>query len=328
MTKRTSALAGAAAAAIILGGCGGSAHVIGAAAPLAAISPQAFAARFPGAPGLLRGTEVADGVGQWRAGDRVLLGLSFEHGAAPTDRMLLVDLGSEPGRHPRFRRKVGVFGDEIEIDSPTRATRLRVYDAQGNLLADNPGQLAEVFLDYGPYEVARIGGGYAIATGEPDKPRENPHPEVTLQSLEPGVYGMMSLLAFGEGAGANPTLEGLIRQAFTTGQKLSLLWSWGRFEIRIGDVATLAPGVGPLEGLGVDDAYDSQIRVSVSGKEALHGRVILAPTYAPLGLCGGIVAAELVNSSDPSIRARVVLLGAARGPEDANITTTDSRTGR
>ena len=316
-------------AACLLAGCGGPTHVVGASVVTIAAAPrESLAQRFPGAATVLSGLDIASDLGQWRAGDRVLLGLSFVRGSARTDRMLLVELGAEPGRRPRFRRKVGVFGDEIEIDSPTRATRLHVFDADGVELADDPAQLAEVFLDYGPFEVARIGGGYAIATGEAEKPRENPHPEIALEALEPGVYGMMSLLAFGEGAGANPTLDGLIRQAFTTGQKLSLLFSWGRFEIRIGDVSAMQPGTGPLAGLGIRTAYDSQVKVSVSGKEALSGRALLAPTYAPLGLCGGIIAAELVNHADPGIRARVVLLGAARGPTEANTPTTDSRTDR
>ncbi len=309
-------------------GCGTTPHVTGAvAAALKAPTAPGLATRFPGAAGLLAGVETADSISAWRTGDQVLLGLSFSRGAERTDRMLLVELLEGPGKRSKFRRKVGVFGDEIEIESPTRATRLRLFDAAGEELSDRRGQLAEIFLDYGPIEVARIGGGYAIATGADDSPRENPHPEVSLDSLRPGVYGMMALLAFGDGASDNPTLAKLIEQAFTLGQKMNLLLTWGRFEIRFGGVERLAAGAEPVPGLVMGEAFDSEVRISIGRSEALSGRVVVVPTYAPLGLCGGVVSGELVNSSDPTIRASLVLLGAIRGAEVTNATPTDAKAG-
>jgi hypothetical protein len=312
----------------LLPGCGTTPHVTGAVA--AALSPptaQGLATRFPGAAGLLEGVDTADSISAWRTGDRVLLGLSFSRGTERTERMLLVELLEGPGRRARFRRKVGVFGDEIEINSPTRATRLRLFDAAGEELSDRRGQLAEIFLDYGPIEVARIGGGYAIATGADDSPRENPHPEVSLESLRPGVYGMMALLAFGDGASDNPTLAKLIEQAFTLGQKMNLFLTWGRFEIRFGGVERLAAGAEPVPGLVMGEAFDSEVRISIGRSEALSGRVVVVPTYAPLGLCGGVVAGELVNSADPTIRASLVLLGAIRGAEVTNDIPTNAKAG-
>lgn len=317
--------------ALLLGlmpGCGMTPHMTGAvASALAPSTAVELAGRFPGASGLLTGIESAESIGAWRAGDRVLIGLSFSRGTARTDRMLLVELLDGPGKRARFRRTVGVFGDEVPIDSPTRATRLRLFDASGEELSDRRGQLAEIFLDYGPVEVARVGGGYAIATGAADEPRENPHPEVSLEALKPGVYGMMSLLAFGEGASGSPTLAKLIEQAFTAGQRFNLLLSWGRFEIRFGEVEPLGAGAEPVPGLMPGEGYDCEVRVSIGRSEALSGRVVVAPTFAPLGLCGGLVAGELVNSADPTIRASLVLLGAERGPVDANDSTTNAKAG-
>ncbi|VAX37345.1 hypothetical protein MNBD_PLANCTO03-696, partial [hydrothermal vent metagenome] len=229
---------------------------------------------------------------------------------------------------PKFRRKVGVFGDEITIDSATRATRLQLFAADGRPISNKRGQLAEIFLDFGPIEVARVGGGYAIATGDRDEPKENPRPEIDLEQLTPGVYGMMSLLAFGEGASDSPTLSRLIERAFTTGQKLRLLLSWGRFEIRFGEVELLESGAEPVPGFVVGEAFDCEVRVSIGGREALHGRAVLVPTFAPLGLCGGIVSSELVNTADPEIRASVVLLGAIRGPVITNETVTNAKVGK
>lgn len=292
----------------------GTVHVTGASAvPLTAPSESGLARRFPGASALVEGIETAASADRWAAGDRVLLGMTFVNGLDETERLLLVELLDEPGRRPVFRRRVNVFGDELRIDSSTRAVRLGLFDADGAVIDERAGQLAEVFLDYGPVEVARIGGGYAISTGGDDEPRENPRPEIELETLTPSVYGMMSLLAFGDGASDNPTLAKLIQRAFTAGQQLRLLWTWGKFEIRFGDVDRLAPGAEPVPGLRGVEAYDCQIRVSIGGVEALSGRAVVVPTYAPLGLCGGIVAAELVNSANPSLRAGLVLLGAERG---------------
>ena len=312
----------------LLGGCGMTPHVTGAVATaLEAPTESALASRFPGAEALLSGVESADTIGQWRPGDRVLLGLSFTRGSRQTDRMLLVELQDEPGRRRRFRRRVNVFGDEVPIDSPTLATRLRLFDEQGEELSDKAGQLAEIFLDYGPIEVARVGGGYAIATGSSDEPRDNPHPEITLEMLKPGVYGMMALLAFGEGATDNPTLSSLIEQAFTLGQKWNLLMAWGRFEIRFGEVRRLEPGEEPVPGFAPGEAYDCEVRISIGSTEALAGRAVVAPAHAPLGLCGGIIAGDLVNSADPSIRASIVLLGAQRAPEPTNEPVTNAKAG-
>ena len=297
-------------------GCMGTVHVTGASAvPLTAPSESGLERRFPGASALVEGIDTAGVPGRWRAGDRVLLGMTFANGTAETERLLLVELHEEPGRRPVFRRRVNVFGDELRIDSPTRAVRLGLFDAEGGVIDQRAGQLAEVFLDYGPVEVARIGGGYAISPGGDDEPRENPRPEIELETLTPSVYGMMSLLAFGDGASDNPTLAKLIQRTFTAGQQLRLLWTWGKFEIRFGDVERLADGAEPVPGLRGIEAYDCQIRISIGGVEALSGRAVVVPTYAPLGLCGGIVAAELVNSANPSLRAGIVLLGAERGGE-------------
>ncbi len=313
---------------VALTGCGGAVHVTGASA--IALSPPAagvLAERYPGASILLAGFEQADSVGVWRTGDRVLIGLSFLRGTTRTDRLLMVELLEGPGKRPRFERRVGVFDDELKIDSPTRATRLRLYEADGTPISDKRGQLAEIFLDYGPIEVARVGGGYAIATGDRDAPRENPRPEIDLDELTPGVYGMMSLLAFGEGASDSPTLSRLVERAVTMGQKFGLLFSLGRFEIRFGEVELLAAGAEPVPGFVIGEAYDCEIRISIGKKEALSGRAVLVPTFAPLGLCGGIVSCELVNSANPEIRASVVLLGAVRGPVVTNNTLTNAKVG-
>ncbi|MBZ0173445.1 MAG: hypothetical protein K8E66_13760, partial [Phycisphaerales bacterium] len=307
-------------------GCGTTPHVTAATAiALTPPAPATLMARFPGAAGLLGTIEAADSTGRWRTGDRVLLGLSFARGSSRTDRMLLVELRDRPGRRPRFERTVAVFGDEVRIDSPTRATLLTLYDADGRLISDQKGQLAEIFLDYGPIEVARVGGGYAIATGAPDRPRENPHGDVTLDALRPGVYGMMSLLAFGEGASDNPTLAALIEQAFTLGQKLKLLFSWGRFEIRFGAVEPLDPHALPVPGFAPREGFDCEVRISIGENEALSGRAVVVPPDAPLGLCGGIVAAELTNSADPGLSASLVLLGASRGAADTNEGSTNHK---
>jgi hypothetical protein len=297
-------------------GCSTTPRVTGAAAaPLPPANAERVAERFSGAASLLAGLEAADEPGRWRTGDRLLIGLTFEDGGSVTERMLLVELTENPGRRAHYRRRVDVFGEDVRIDSPTREVILGLYDAEGRLLAEQPGQLAEIFLDHGPVEVARIGGGFAIATGAADEPRESPRPEITLEALTPSVYGMMSLLAFGDGASDNPTLARLIRQAFTTGQQFRLLWTWGRFEIRFGEVSPLSPGSRPVPGLRVEEGYDCEIRVSIGGVEALSGRAVVAPPHAPLGLGGGILRAELVNSAAPSIRIGLVLLGAARGED-------------
>lgn len=328
MNRRALATSAGVALAFLAAGCGTTPHITGAAALALTPTPaDTLAARFPGAARVLPGIRVADATGQWRTGDRVLLGLSFLRGDTRTDRMLLVELLDGPGRRPRFRRTVSVFGDELKIDSATRATRLRLFDADGEPVSDRQGQLAELFFDYGPVEVARIGGGYAIATGTSEERRENPHPEITLDDLQPGVYGMMALLAFGEGANDNPTLSNLIEQAFTFAQKLNLLFSLGRFEIRFGQVEPLAPGAAPVPGFTPAEGYDCEVRVSIGGDEALSGRAVVVPPDAPLGLCGGIVAGDLTNSADPSIRATIVLLGADRGPELANDNTTNDNPG-
>ncbi len=296
-------------------GCMGTVHMTGAAAlPMTPPSESSLETRFPGASALLDGIEAARETGQWRPGDRALLGMTFTRGSSATERLLLVELKAEPGRRAFFRRRVNVFGDELRINSPTRAVRLGLFDAEGEVIDERDGQLAEVFLDYGPIEVARIGGGYAISTGnDDDEPNENPRPEIELETLTPSVYGMMSLLAFGDGASDNPTLARLMQRAFTTGQKLRLLWTWGKFEIRFGEVKKLDDDAEPVPGLRGVEAYDCELRISIGGVEALSGRAVVVPTYAPLGLFGGIVAAELVNSANPSLRAGVVLLGAERG---------------
>jgi hypothetical protein len=188
-----------------------------------------------------------------------------------------------------------------------------VFDDRGELVSASDGQLAEIFLEHGPWEVARIGGGYAIATGGSSGAPENPRPEVTLEQLRPGVYGMMSLLAFGEGAGENAALAGLIERAFTMGQKLGLLFSMGQFEIRIGAVRPIASDAPARQGLEGLECYDCQVLVSVNGKLALSGRAVLTPSVAPLGTCGGIVLADLTNAVEPDIRVGVVLLASQRG---------------
>lgn len=302
---------------ILLAGCSTRVHMTGAAAvPLTPPSETSLVSRFPGAGLLVDGVETAQAGGEWHAGDRVLVGLTFANGSSVTERMLLVELEEQAGRRPVFRRRVDVFGDELRIESPTRSVRLGLFDAEGEVIDERFGQLAEIFLDYGPIEVAKIGGGYAISTGDSDEPRENPKPDITLETLTPSVYGMMSLLAFGDGASDNPTLAKLIQRAFTMGQQLRLVWTWGKFEIRFGEVERLAPDAEPVPGLRGIEAYDCQVRISIGGVEALSGRAVVAPTYAPLGLCGGIVAAELVNSSNPSLRSGIVLLGAERGEPD------------
>ena len=313
--RRLAAGLGAACIACVPG-CMGTVHVTGASAvPLTAPSEPGLVKRFPGASALVDGVDTAAVTGRWRSGDRVLLGMTFANGSAETERLLLVELLEEPGKRPFFRRRVNVFGDELRIDSPTRAVRLGLFDAEGEVIDQRAGQLAEVFLDYGPVEVARIGGGYAISTGGDDEPRENPRPDIAIETLTPSVYGMMSLLAFGDGASDNPTLASLIQRAFTAGQQLRLLWTWGKFEIRFGDVERLAEGAEPVPGLRGVEAYDCEIRISIGGVEALSGRAVVVPTFAPLGLCGGIVAAKLVNSANPRLRAGIVLLGAGRGAE-------------
>lgn len=321
-------VAAACAWAAAMVGCSGTAHVVGAGAtPLVPRTEMALERRFPGASGLLEGVATATEPLAWRPGDRVLLGLTFVNGSNRTERLLLVELTSEPGERPVFRRRVDVFGEDLRIQSPTRAVVLGLYDEVGTLLSERPGQLAEVFLDHGPVEVARIGGGYAISTGDREGPRQNPRPEVTIEALTPSVYGMMSLLAFGDGAADNPMLAKLIQNAFTLSQQLKLLWTMGRFEIRFGQVERLGPGVEPVPGLDVGEAYDCEVRISVGGDEALVGRAVVAPTFAPLGLCGGIVAAELINVANPSMRAELVLLGAARGPTESGNETNVMRTG-
>ncbi len=274
--------------------------------------------RFPGAEAILKGFAISSTPRSWSPGDKVLIGLSFDHGTSSTDRMLLVELLDSPGNDPLYTTHIGVYGQSLAISSPTWATRLRVYDSKGKLLSDKQGQLAELFLQFGPAEVARLGGGYGITTNAPrDEHAKNPHPENDLETLKPSVYGLMSLLAFGEGAGKNPVLESLISKALTSRQLLGLVFSMGRFQIRIGDSQPLTSPAQRASLAAISpalhEAYLADIIISVGKHEALAGRATLVPNQSPLGLCGGILEGQLTNLDDPSIHARFVLLAAQHG---------------
>ena len=298
-----------------LAGCG-HARIVPAAVIASDPLPQGVD-EFPGAPRILDGLDIAPDLGQWRTGDAVLVGLTFERAGQITRRLLLIELLDAPGRGRHYSRTVGVYDKDIAIDSPTRATRLSLFDEHAAHLSTSEGEFVELFLDHAPWHAANLGGGFTLATNEPRNPDEPPkEPKYDLATLMPSVYGMMSLVAFGEGAGDDKTLDRLVRQAFTTSQKLSLLLSLGRFQIYLGESAPGTPP-GGLDPLGTYPLYRCDLVTRVAGKDAVAGSALLAPSRAPLGLCGGIVESHGTNATDPSIRVRSILLAARRGPAPA-----------
>lgn len=276
-------------------------------------APEVPPSEYETAGALLAGYEVAPPEERWaqfpgwRFGDRVLFGLRLVKGGQATVRYIDVELLNRTADPSFITIETTTAGGKFRFQSILFATRIRLHDDAGELLAEIEGAFPMLLANVGVFDAARF-ELEARAAGR--DPRTMP---VTKEEYRRAGLGWLGMVAFSGSLGSNTIFTELVQEVVRRP-------AWWRILLKpsfaLEDAApgpTEAPPWSPRAGL-TRPAYRVPLRLSIAGRPALEGVVTVVPPDAPLGLGSGLIHAEAHRPDDPSIRMEIRLLGARRGP--------------
>lgn len=284
-----------------LGACAGARR----ASPVAA-APTGEEPDFAAAAGILDGFEIDPEPGPWRVGDRVLLGLRFWRAGEATTLYMLSELTGVP----EFDRPFEVTArpqnhPRVTVTSPTCRTRIRVYDDAGVLIQESQGRLPTTILNCGLYDGAM--GELAIQSAVAGGGRREDQP-----FNERALRGFFAFIVFGQSTGRNKVIADLVARLIDRPPLVSLLL---RRELTLGWIDGAGPAPGESVRLGGLErpTCSFPIAASINGRPAASAVLKVIPSTAPVGLCGGMIEADVRHPRHAESRAHVRLLAARRG---------------
>lgn len=270
----------------------------------AAAAPAALAEPgFPAAASILSGLDIDPDAGPWRIGDSTLLGITVARAGEQSTLYMLTELVAPSAGTPNYVMETTTARGVVTYSSPMCRTRIRLFDASGTQIQESDGAIPTMILNCGPYETAaanieRVGRGGAA-------------------EMDPGLedracIGFITFLAFGESSGKNRLLADLISRVVRRPPLLSLLTN-RTIAISIAETIPVRLPDRPLTGGGALPVSSVPLRVEIAGSSAVGAALTLAPSCPPIGLVGGILAADIRHPSEPGTWAQVRLLAARRG---------------
>ncbi len=270
--------------------------------------PDEAGAPFAAAASILDGFEVDPEPGTWRVGDRVLLGIQFWRAGEETTLYMLTELVGEPDLFGQsFQIKATPLNQPpVTLESPTCPTRIRLYDEHARLIQESDGRVPTMILNCGPFEFATeaVRVSEAVRTGQ--RPEDQPFNERSLR-------GFMVFIAFGESSGRNKVLSGLVSRMVDRPPLVQLLF---RRSLVIGWPYDDPPAPHPAIRLGDGPelpAFRLPLDAAINDRPAAAAVLTVVPSTPPIGLCGGVVEAEIRHPTRADTRAHVKLLAARRG---------------
>lgn len=301
------------AAALGTTGCAGGGHAPAVRTPAAEVvengnaAPVTIDPAFAAGAAILHGFDLGDSVDQWRAGDRVLLGLRTSKRGIEVVRFLLIELTDrentqEPvsfSASPKRRRK-------FEFTSTVIETRLTLYDRDGALMQSSTGRFPKGLLGYGLID------GVQSSLDRPEmRGREDLTEGLSDEEYDRTMRGWMTLFSFSGAMGKRGIFRDMLYDVVARPTWLALLLN-----------PSVSLGYGqdwPRRG---EDRWLGHVQVptvlvpmecTIAGKKAAVAAVTAARPVVPLGLCGGVVEVSVANGEDASITMNIRLLAALRG---------------
>lgn len=279
---------------------------------------------FPGAAALLDGFDAGDGGrahaadDEWRAGDEVLYGLRLQrdgrvrhwllHLRVTEPVALLRDRGGRSRGEPMPTVDWLIRVDGEQRTFPTRHCRVlaTVCDAEGRVLGRSEPQLPRDFVARGISAACervwrqRSGdGAVAVAIGPED--------------VDAFAEGTLCAVALLQVVQADDVLAPLLWEVVDPPSLWSVLGSLGvRVVVRPQFLETVA-ATSPVPAFPTP-SFRVPMSLLVNEREALCVGLTVTRPQSPLGLCGGVLAAEAWHPADHGRRFTLVLLAARRGP--------------
>ncbi|MFN7020170.1 MAG: hypothetical protein ACK4WH_02425 [Phycisphaerales bacterium] len=294
-------------------GCGGAGHAPAVSTPAAEVIETSNAApittdpAFAAGAAILNGFDLGDSVDQWRAGDRVLLGLRTSKRGKEVVRFLLIELTDrentqEPvsfSASPKRRRK-------FEFSSTAIETKLSLYDRDGALMQSSTGRFPKGLLGFGLID------GVQSSLDRPEmRGREDLTEGLSDEEYDRTMRGWMTLFSFSGAMGKRGIFRDMLHDVVARPTWLALLLN-----------PSVSLGYGQDWPRRSEDRWIGQVQVptvvvpmecTIAGKKAAVAAVTAARPVAPLGLCGGVVEVSVANGEDAAITMDIRLLAALRG---------------
>jgi hypothetical protein len=274
--------------------------------PLAVPAPTIADTEFPAAASILQGIEVDTEPSQlWHVGDRILLGITVTRHEETTTLYMETEIAGTPSYdrmfvvtgHPKGR-------PSIKLSSFTCKTRIRLYDETGKLIQESDGRVPTMILNCGPFEAAAEEVRIRNAEAEGHKREDQAFHERSM-------IGFMVFLTFGQSSRRNSVLENVVGRVARRPSLIELVldptlsFSWS------------GAGPTPLPDARLGEtrrpAYRVPMEVSAAGKVVANTALTIVPSTRPIGLCGGVIEADVQHPSEQGTHAHMRLLGAKRG---------------
>jgi hypothetical protein len=252
----------------------------------------------------MQGFDIDPSPGQWRVGDRVLLGIRVTRAGVESTLYMTTEIVGTPEFPPAFTVTTSPQGrPRLRLSSPTCATRIMLYDEHGTLIQETKGRIPTMILNCGPSESALgdLRAQEEIRNGAK-------HEDVAIDDR--AIIGFMAFLTFGQSSGKNRVMSDLVGRIVQRPSIISLvidpsLW----FGWKDG-----GPTAAPQETLGSCSlpAYTLPMEVRAAGRPVASTDITVVPATPPIGICGGVVRADVRHPSEPGTFAQVRLLAARR----------------
>lgn len=274
--------------------------------PLPVPAPTIADTEFPAAASILQGMEVDTAPSNpWHVGDRILLGISVTRREETTTLYMETEI-TDP---PSFDHVFNVTGHppgrpSITLSSFTCKTRIRLYDETGKLIQESDGSVPTMILNCGPFEAAAEELRIRSVVAEGQKREDQPFHERSM-------IGFMVFMTFGQSSRRNSVLENIVGRVvrrpslieLVLDPTLSFAWTEG------------GPSALPDARLGAvtRPAYRVPMQVSAARTVVANTILTIVPSTRPIGLCGGVIEADVQHPTEPGTHAHMRLLAAKRG---------------
>jgi hypothetical protein len=297
--------------------------------PAAPPSADALAARFAAGRALLDGFDAAEPEGQWRPGDRVLLGIAMDGAGQQKEWYLRVMAG--PSAIKMNSGEVLTSQDRIRVrasgvpDSPWLVVEfdlvmmvVELFDGDGKEISSTVAMMPAICLRHGLTEFIEqeMAGQEFMVPGEELEKTAGGDLKATERQMR-NIAGWLAVMKLPEFLNREDSMEGLLWQLIERPGLLSIVMNGGvsmALQMRGKDAVAQEPAPGLAS-----PAFRVPMKVVINDATAMEYELVIARAAPPLGPCNGLVAIDAVNPKDPKKRVSVRLLAARRGGESKQV---------